>query len=549
MNGDPRAPISSEVLGRGGRLSRRQLVKLLGAGASAAAASPLIAACTPTQSAPPAAATTAVAATPTRGGILQIGYVTEIASLDPHKSPGEDSLRFFDLVYSRLLKLDKDLAPTGDLAETFDVSPDGLRYTFRLRGDTRFSNGDPLTSEDVKVSFDRILDPKTVAIGRSFFESVKSIEAPDARTVVFTQSAPNAALPVYLTSANCAIVSAKLLRSGADLSNITNALGSGPFKVDRWVPDSTMELSRNPRFYEQGRPYLDGVKVNVIPNADSLIAAMRSGAIDFTFTEDTRVGKLAAAGSLNVIKTADLARYQLLVNTSRPPFDNVDVRTAISYALDRTAIIAAASLGEGVPAGPLGGLPRFALPATEFPSWKRDLTKARELLAKAGHPNGFRFELLTQQSNPGNAPLIAQAVQSQLKEVGITADIKLMEFAAWVQRWQKADFDMAPGRSAGAPDPDFLLFRYFYSKGNLNHITGGWKSAELDQSLLKGQSTADFAARKAAYDRVQKILVDGLPMIWLYSAFLYSLLGPRVRDFTPRANHTLDGLRDTWLAQ
>jgi peptide/nickel transport system substrate-binding protein len=523
-----------------GRVTRRRFAgKVLAAGISLSALDALVA----------CGSSKAPAKAGGRGGTLKIAYTAELDNLDPHTSPGETDLSFFQLVYSTLMKSDKDVAPVPDLAESYRVSQDGLTYTFKLRPNLKFSNGKALTSKDVKATFDRILDPKTVAVNASNLGDVHAIEAPDAGTVVFRLRAPNASLPVALTQPNSSILSADLIASKADFGKIENAIGSGPFKVDKWVPDSVMDLSRNPHFYEPGKPYADKVKVSIIPNADTLIAAIKTGAIDFTWSLDPRVGKLAKSGGLAVAKTGDLNRYQLLVQTDKPPFTNQKLRTAVSYALDRDAIIQAAALGDATPVGPVGALSRFALPTSEFPSWTHDPAKAKQLLAEAGDPSGFRFTLLTQTSDPDNAPTISQTVQSQLKAVGIDANVKIMEFASWVEHWKTGDYQMAPAQSEGAADPDILLYQFFHSKGGRNFVTGNWNTPELDKLLDQGRATTDFAKRKAIYDQAQRILVDGLPMLWLYAGYLYSIMSDRVQGFVPRSDHSLVGLRDVKLSQ
>ncbi|HEX6509662.1 MAG TPA: ABC transporter substrate-binding protein, partial [Chloroflexota bacterium] len=356
-----------------GGLSRRGfLERMMALGVSASVAAGLLESLTWDN------ALAAPAEAPKRGGTLRIAYTDEIPALDPHKSPSESSLRFFFLVHAALLKLDKHLKPVGDLAESFKVSPGGLKYTFTLRKNLKFSNGWALTAADVKATFERILDPKTVAIASSFFANIKAINTPNAHTVVFDLSAPNAALPVYLTSMNSAIVPARLLTSGADLSKINNAIGAGPFKVNQWVPDSFMTLNRNTHFHEAGKPYVDHVKVTIQPNSASLLASMRQNATDFTYTLDAIVGKQAAAAhSLRVMRVPDLSYYLLFLQTARDPFTKKAVRQAISYAIDRHAIIAGANLGEGVPVGPVSaGLKNYAYPTSKLPGYKRDVKKA-----------------------------------------------------------------------------------------------------------------------------------------------------------------------------
>jgi peptide/nickel transport system substrate-binding protein len=528
-----------------GNIGRREfLQRMLALGVSMSAAVGLLESLTWSD------ALAAPAEAPKRGGTLRIAYTDEIPALDPHKSPSESSIRFFFLIHATLLKLDKHLKPVGDLAQSFKVSNGGRRYTFTLRPNLKFSNGWALTSADVKATFERILDPKTVAIASSFFANITKIHTPNPHTVVFDLSAPNAALSAYLTSMNSAILPARLLNSGADVSKINNAIGAGPFKVTKWVPDSFMTLSRNTHFHESGKPYVDHVKVTIQPNTSSLLASMRQNSTDFTYSLDAIVGKEAAAAhSLKVMRVPDLSYYLLFLQTARDPFLKKDTRQAVSYAIDRHAIIAAANLGEGVPVGPVAaGLGRYAYPTSKLPGYKRDVKKAKQLLAKAGQSQGFKFTLLTQKTDPDNAPAIAQVVQSQLGDVGITADVQLMEFSAWVQDWLKADYQMMPGNNGGGPDPDYYLYRYFYSGGNLNFVTGHWKSAQMDAQLLKARSSNNFKVRKAAYDKAQQILVDASPFIWLYSGFLYSIMQSKVQGFIPRANHSLVGLRDVWLS-
>ncbi len=492
----------------------------------------------------------APAQAPKRGGTLRIAYTDEIPALDPHTSPSESSIRFFFLIHATLLKLDTHLKPVGDLAQSFKVSNGGTRYVFTLHPNLKFSNGWALTSADVKASFERILNPKTVAIASSFFANITTITTPNPHTVVFQLSSPNAALTAYLTSMNAAILPARLLNAGADMSKIENAIGAGPFKVTKWVPDSYMTLSRNTHFYESGKPYVDHVKVTIQPTATSLLASMRQNSTDFTYSLDAIVGKEAAAAhSLKVMRVPDLSYYLLFLQTARDPFIKKAARQAVSYAIDRHAIIAGANLGEGVPVGPVAaGLTRYAYPTSKLAGYKRDVKKAKQLLAQAGQGQGFKFTLLTQTSDPDNAPAIAQVVQSQLSDVGISADVQLMQFSAWVQDWLKADYQMMPGNNGGGPDPDYYLYRYFYSGGNLNFVTGHWKSSQLDTLLLKGRTSSKFAVRKAAYDKAQQILVDASPFIWLYSGFLYSIMQSKVQGFVPRANHSLVGLRDVWLS-
>lgn len=534
-----------------GQVTRRAFVRRMAMlGLSLPTISWLLAACGVSPSGSPAASGSAAAGGPRTGGTLVINYLDEIPALEPHTSPATASVRFFQLIYTTLLRFDKDLNPVSDLAETWDVSEDGLTYTFMLRAGLKFSNGEPLTSEDVKFSFDRILDPDVPAIGASFYSEVDSVEAVDPTTVVFHMKNPAAAIPVYLAGTESVIISKKIAEAG-DLTKIENAIGSGPFKVDEWVPDSHMTLSRNPNFYEEGKPYIDGIRVNIVPNEDAVLASFASNATDFAVSLDGRFGKQAqAAGGLNVLSTEALAYYLFFNQTAVEPINNPKVRDALNYALDREGIIQAASLGEGSPSGPIPPANTlWAKPTSSWPQYTRDVDKARQLLSDAGLPDGFTFKMLTQTSDPVNAPTIAETVQAQWAEVGVTVEIELMEFSAWVQHWLDATFTIIPGNNSGAPDPDFYLYRYFHSTGNLQFVTGNFNTPELDAALDEGRTSSDFDTRKAAYDTAQDILVEGAPFYWLYSGFIYTIMSQRVKDFVPRSDESLVNLRDAWLSE
>ena len=196
----------------------------------------VISACAPTTTAPGASPTGQ--AGPKKGGTLILARAGEVTNLDPHKVPAFTSARVFELIYSYVMRLDENLAVQPDLAESVPtVSSDGKQVTVKIRSGVKFHNGDPLTSADVKYTFDRIINPTNAAVARSFFGDVSTITAPDATTVVFDLKTPNAALIAYMAHPNTGIVSKKIGEANADLSKKETAIGSGAFKLAEWVPE------------------------------------------------------------------------------------------------------------------------------------------------------------------------------------------------------------------------------------------------------------------------------------------------------------------------
>ena len=485
---------------------------------------------------------------PKKGGTLILARAGEVTNLDPHKVPAFTSARVFELVYSYLMRLDENLAVQPDLAESLPTtSSDGKQVTVKIRKGVKFHNGDLLTSADVKYTFDRIIDPKTAAVARSFFGDVNSVTAPDDSTVVFDLKTPNAALIAYMAHPNTGIVSKKVGEANADLSKKETAIGSGPFKLAEWVPDNFMRFEANKDYYVAGQPYLDGVRINVVPDESGLTAALRTKAADMAIITDAKVARtLRSESSITLSAKPSLSYNLLFVNTKRKPFDNVKVRQAIAYAIDRKAIIDAVAFGEGEVTGPIApGLANYALPTSQYPLYTRDVAKAKQLLQEA-NVGPVSFTMLTQTTEPVYAKDIAQLVQAQLAEIGVTMKIETLEFTQWVDRWLKADFDMAPGLNGGGPDPDFYVFRYFTDDGNLNFVTS-YKNPVSSDALKAARATTDVAKRKELYTTAQKELVNGVPFIWLFVGRDYNATLPTTKGFTHLPTGSIIYLRHTWL--
>jgi peptide/nickel transport system substrate-binding protein len=472
-----------------------------------------------------------------RGGTLVLARQGEATNLDPHKVPAFTSHRVFELVYSTLTRLGPDLAVQPDLAESWTISPDGRQITLRLRT-ARFHNGDPLTSADVKFTYERILNPQTKAVARAFFADLE----------VLHLKQPNVALLIYMAHPNASIVSEKVARAaGDDLSRREYAVGTGSFRLAEWVPDNFMRFEAFRDFYLAGQPYLDGVRMTIVPDEAGIAAALRTRAADLALIGDARVAQtLGRESGITVSAKPSLNYHLLFLNTKRKPLDHPKVRQAIAAAIDRKQIIDTVALGAGDPTGPLPpALPFYALPTAEYPLYTRDPARARRLLQEAG-VGPVQLAMLTPTTEPVYARDIAQIVQQQLGEVGIQVTIELLEFGQWVQRWLKADFEMAPGLNSGQPDPDFYLFRYFTNDGNLNFVHG-YQNDTASDAIKRARTLSDPSRRRELYAAAQRELVSGVPFVWLYVGRDYVGLQPTTRGFVHLPTGSIIYLRQTWL--
>jgi len=488
-------------------------------------------------------ATPAPTAAPKAGGVLIGARTSDMVGLDPHTSPAFASRRIFELVYNTLVRFDENMAVAPELAESWDISDDGLTVTFKLRSGVTFHNGDEFTSEDVKYNFERILNEETGAVARSFFVGITEIEAPDPLTVVMHLESPNAALLNNMANSSVSIVSKNVAEAG---SLGTELIGTGPFKLAEWEADNFMRFEAFEDFFLEGIPLLDGIEMRVIPDESSILAGLRAGTIDWAEIQDPKVAILVSGEeSLNLARATSLSYHLLGLNSAREPFTDERVRQAISCAIDRQQVIDVSSLGEGQVTGPVTN-PYFAVPASEYACYTPDLEKARELMAEAGYADGFAFTLITPATEPAVGLADAQSIQAQLKQIGIEVEIELLELGIYVDRWLAGDMDAWVGRNSGAPDPDFMLYRYWHSTGNLNFVPG-WNDPEVDALLEQGKQVTDPEERKAIYAEAQKKLVAAAPWIWTYVFYEYRPMQDYVKGFTPMSDGSYIYLRDVWL--
>jgi len=489
-------------------------------------------------------ATPAPTAAPKKGGILIAARAADATGLDPHKQTAFASFRVLELIYEPLVTFDKDLNIIPALAESWKFSTDGLTLTMAVRKNVKFHSGNVMTSNDVKYTFTRIQDQTTAAAARSNFTGIDSMDTPDANTIVFHLHAPNAAILASMTSVNASIVDSTLVAAGTDPGKVD--VGTGPFKLNSWVPDKTLKLDAFKDYWQAGLPYLDGIEFRTIPDESSILAGLRAGTIDWALINDPRVA--IAAGSsqskLTIIRAPQLSYNVLQLNATHPVFKDVRVRQALACAIDRQQVLDTASLGEGQVTGPATP-PYYQIDLSKTFCPTPDIAKAQQLLTDSGAKN-ISFTIIAAASEPPQALSEAQNIQAQLKAIGVEVKIESLELGVYVDRWLKGDFDAAIALNGGNPDAGVMFNRYWMSTGNLNKVAG-YSDPAIDKLLTDGISTTDPAARKAIYDQVQTKLIEAAPWIWLYVGFEYRVTQPYVQGFYVLSNGANTALKSTWL--
>jgi peptide/nickel transport system substrate-binding protein len=287
------------------------------------------------------------------------------------------------------------------------------------------------------------------------------------------------------------------------------------------------------------------VEFRVIPDESSIVAALQSANVQLAVLDDPLVAATAQGEGITVTRTPQLAHHVLQLNARRAPLDAVNVRLAIACAIDRQQVLDTAALGEGEVVGPITS-PAYKSDPNARPCPTRDVERARQLLADAGHADGLTIGTIVSQGEYATSVNEAQNLQAQLAEAGITLEIETMEIGAYVDRWLAADFDTAVALNGGRPDPDVMYGRYFTSTGNLNTVAG-YSSPELDELFAAGKATTDVAERQGIYAEISRHLEDNAVWVWLFSSFAYTATTEGVSGFIPMPNRSLQYLRTTTI--
>lgn len=468
------------------------------------------------------------------GGNLVVGITADPDTLDPWTATQFQAIGVLQNIYDTLTQFDADLNVVPGLAESWDVSDDGLTVTLNLRAGVKFADGSDLDSGDVKYSLETINTEATAAVARTSLASVTAIDAPDPATVVLTLSAPDAALPSNLAVVNMAIVSSD--DSAETLATTPN--GSGPFMFDSRTPNQSVMLKRNDSYWGDAAK-VDSIEFRIIPDETSIVSAMQSGNVNIAAFDDPLVAQTAESDKITITKTPQLSYHALQLNASKGDLADVNVRLAVQCAISRQEVLDTAALGEGEVTGPITS-PAYRSDPNSRPCPERDVDKAKEYLAQAGKADGVTLKTIVMQGGYATAVNEAQSLQSQLDEVGIKLELDVLESSAYVDRWKAGDFDAAVALNGGRPDPDGMYGRYFTSTGNLNSVAG-YSSPELDALFAQGRETSDASARKQVYTDISNMLEDNAAWIWLFTSFSYTA-STGVQGVAPLANGSLQYL-------
>lgn len=478
----------------------------------------------------PLCVTLSAAAAPQPGGTLVYPvHLGEPNTYDCHATTTVTVMYRISPHYSRLLKIEPERYPqvSPDLARSWTISPDGLTYTFALHDNIRFHDGTPLTANDVRVSYERMRNPPpgVVSLRKGILADIRSIEAPDDKTVVFKLAQPNVSMLQILAMPYACVYSAKLLAEDPNYP-AKRIMGTGPFRFVRYTPGGEWVGERFEAYFRKGLPYLDGFRA---PSTSTAAAnnALIAGQVHYTMigmTPSQLEQVTAARGDKVTIVGREGATAVMTwawVNTQKPPLNDARVRRALSLALDRWS--GSRSMKQFTAFNMVGGLQRPGSPNArteaeleKMPGFSRDLEasrrEARRLLAEAGHPN-----LKLQFLNNAVFPFFGVYLVDQLRQIGVTVEHVQVDAPTFLARLGAGQFDLAFGTPPEYLDDPTVNWSVFPSFRDNPANFSRFNDPKFDEMYAEQKRLADPAARRAKLRELEAYLLEQayvLPLFW-----------------------------------
>jgi len=483
---------------------------------------------------------------PAHGDTLVDGSIGEPSNLIPILATDSASIDVAGLVYNGLVKYDRNLNLTGDLAESWGISPDGLTITFHLRRGVKWHDGTDFTSRDVLYTYRVIIDPKTPTAYAEDFKQVQKAEAPDPFTFRVTYGRPFAPA---LASWGMPMLPAHLLE-GKDITKSPlsrNPVGTGPYRFKEWIAGQKVVLESFADYFE-GRPYIDRYVYRIIPDTSTMYMELKAGGLDMMpltpvqYQRQTGTDEFRAR--FNKYRYPSSTYLYLGYNLRNPLFADKRVRQALTSAINKDEIVQGVLLGMGqVANGPFkpgtwahnpkgkdfGYNPERARALLADAGWKK--RNSDGMLVKDGKP--FRFTVLTNQGNDQRLKT-AQIIQQRLKSIGIEVKIRVLEWSSFITHFiDKRNFEAVLLAWTITQDPDGYDVWHSSKTGpkELNFIS--FKNAEVDRLIEEGRGTFDMRKRRDCYYRIQEILAEEQPYTFLYVPDALPVVNARFRGIEP----------------
>lgn len=444
-------------------------------------------------------ATEEAAQGPVYGGSVVVGIQQDLDSLDPHKATAAGTKEILFNIFEGLVKPDENGNLINAVASDYTISEDGLVYTFTLRDNVKFHNGNNVTCEDVKYSLERVsglLDGTPLV---SSLQVIQSVDILDDKTVQVTVDTANTELIYSFETA--------IIPAGSGEEEAADPVGTGPFSFVSYTPQEGIVLKKNADYWQEGLPYLDEVTFKIVGSGDAALLELQGGSINiYSYLTDSQASVLK--DTYQVIAAPSNIVQALFLNNASKPLDDVRVRQAICYALDKDMINDFVAGGNGTPisSAMLPTLKEYYEDVNDIYGTSANVEKAKELLTEAGYPDGFDLEIAI-PSNYEFHMQTGEVVAEQLKEAGINVTINAVEWNTWLSDiYANRQYQATICAITSADQTPGYLMNRFQTDSSKNFVN--FSNAEYDELFPKAQTEMDEATKVADYKRLQEILCE-----------------------------------------
>lgn len=480
---------------------------------------------------------------PIRGGTLMVGLADDPPELDPHLTSSNAARTVLHNIFATLVEIDEELQVVPGIAHSWDISEDGKSFTFYIREGVLFHDGTPLDAEAVKYNFERMTDKEFGSARAGELAFVETVTVDDPLTVTVTLSQPYGGFLPALASWSGMMVSPTAAEEhGRNFSQVL--VGAGPFKFVERIRDDRLVIERFDGYFKEGLPYLDRVVYRPFVDVDSRILNLESGAVHIINTVPGKaVKQFQESQDITLSSVGGLGFRGIWINTKSKDLGSPERRAAVSACIDRQVVVDAVFGDAAVPAiGPFSPATWVVDEEDEAPA--RDLDRARELLAKAGVPDGFSFQLLI---TPDEESIrVASIYAAMCREVGIEIDIQQGEFGSIISRMGEGNYTAAQIELSPRNDPDLSAYPWFHSQGGVNWSY--YENEEMDDLLDRARASVDQEYRRELYRQALDIFNRDFPYIFTYHLQEMKAYRNNVKGY----RHIPDSMmrfEDVWLAE
>jgi peptide/nickel transport system substrate-binding protein len=469
---------------------------------------------TSTESGTPASGTGDV----TTGGTLTFARSLDAeAGLNPINAPNNGSIFTIQQIFDQLVEVQGSEIVPG-LAESWDHTPDGKEWTFHLR-DAQFSNGDPVTADDVVFSIERFADPKININYATLGSAIEKVEAVDDKTVKMTLNSVDGAFLDNLAMFAAAIVPQKVIEQEGDKAFAEDPIGSGPFMVTEFKRGQRTVLEANPHYWREGQPYLDEVDFEFVPDANTRTLELRSGEVDVADgIPYNQVDSLDAADGITVEVADSLKWDAIFFNTKEAPLDEVEVRQALAYATPTDQILDAVLFGNAQVSN--SQIPRVKYWDESIQPYAYDIDNAQELLSQSSVPDGFDLELQIPSGDQVEKQT-AEIIKEEWGKIGVNVTVVPRDFGTMFSDWLSGKGGEAatfPGDalSSDTVSDDEIAALMYDPKSGLSSLGTFYDNPKVTDLLADAKGTLDEDQRQQDFSEIQQIGQDDVPSVPLF---------------------------------